>query len=131
MRAGIIRKNRASMPRALIVLATAMLVLLAGCGRTQVVGADHTLRLGETEYSLNPQRARVGAGPLTVLVHNYGRLTHNLVIFLNGQSEGSTPPIPPGQSSELVVDLAKGSYTMASTIMSDQALGAYGTLRVG
>ena len=34
----------------------------------------------------------------------------------------------PGQSAELFATLAAGKYLMASTILSDQALGAYGTL---
>jgi hypothetical protein len=106
------------------------MTLAAGCGHTQTVGAGRTLQLGLTEYHLNPQSARASAGLLTIVVHNYGRLTHNLVISLDGRAQGSTQPIPPGQSAELVVDLFKGRYTIASTIMSDQALGASGTLTV-
>jgi hypothetical protein len=41
-----------------------------------------------------------------------------------------TQPIAPGQTTELDLDLAPGTYQMASTILSDQALGAFGTLTV-
>ncbi len=78
-----------------------------------------------------PQRVHADTGPLTIEVHNYGRLTHSLVISLDGQPEASTPPIPPGQTVQLYATLAPGDYLMASTIASDQALGAYGTLIVG
>jgi hypothetical protein len=77
-----------------------------------------------------PQNVHAGPGPLTIFVHNYGRLTHNLVISLDGQTEVSTKPIPPGQTAELDAILTPGKYLMASTILSDQALGAYGTLKV-
>jgi plastocyanin len=103
---------------------------LTGCGHTEEVGADHTLSVALTEYRLNPQSARVAAGPLTVVVRNFGRLTHNLVISLNGQLAASTRPLAPGESAAITVTLAAGSYRMASTIQSDQALGAYGTLTV-
>ena len=92
------------------------------------VGADRTLSVALTEYHLNPQSARVGAGTLTILVRNYGRLTHNLVISMNGQPTASTRPPGPGQSTTITVSLTAGSYQMASTILSDQALGEYGTL---
>jgi plastocyanin len=83
-----------------------------------------------TEYHVSPQSVRAPAGTLTIFVHNYGRLSHNLVISSNGQPDDATQPIPPGETSELVATLAPGKYLMSSTIQSDQALGAYGTLIV-
>jgi hypothetical protein len=115
---------------ALAVVSLALASLAGGCGHTQRVGSDRTLSVGLTEYHLNPQSVRVSAGPLTVLAHNYGRLTHNLVITLKGQSVGATKPIGPGQSAVLTLALAPGTYLMASTILSDQSLGEYGTLKV-
>lgn len=83
-----------------------------------------------TEYRLNPQSIDASGGVLAIVVHNYGRLTHDLVVSLNGQNIAGTKPIPPGQTAELDLDLAPGTYQMASTILSDQDLGAYGTLKV-
>jgi plastocyanin len=103
---------------------------LSGCGQTQQVGVDRTLSVALTEYHLNPQSVRVRAGTLTVVVRNYGRLTHDLVISSNGQTAASTRPLAPGQSAAITVNLTAGSYQMASTILSDQALGQYGTLAV-
>jgi hypothetical protein len=103
---------------------------LSGCSHAHVIGADRTLRVALTEYRLRPQDVRVSAGPLTIFVHNYGRLTHDLALRIDGVSAGSTGPLLPGQSTELAVYLAPGHYGMASTILSDQALGQYGTLTV-
>lgn len=102
----------------------------AGCSHTRQVGANRTLELALTEYRLNPDDVSTSDGLLAIVVHNYGRLTHNLVVSANGQSVAGTKPIPPGQTAELDLDLAPGTYLMASTILSDEALGAYGTLTV-
>jgi hypothetical protein len=102
----------------------------SGCGHTQAVSGNRTLRMALGEYRLNPESARVSQGTLTILIHNYGRLTHNLVVSANGQVVDGTKPIPPGQSAELDLSLAAGHYSMASTIQSDQALGEFGTLTV-
>lgn len=118
-------------PRAPIALAAASLALLCGCGHTSVVGGDRTLQIALTEYRVLPQSIRAGAGPMTIFVHNYGRLTHNLVISRGGQAQVSTRPIWPGQTAEITVTLTPGKYLMASTILSDQALGTFGTLTVG
>ncbi len=114
----------------LLAVAAASSAVLAGCGHTHVVGGDRTLRLGLTEYRLVPQDVRVSAGALTIFVRNYGRLTHNLVVSLNGREQAATGPIWPGGSAELTLALSPGRYLMASTILSDQTLGEYGTLTV-
>jgi hypothetical protein len=104
--------------------------LVAGCGHAEGVGGDRALGIALSEYHLRPDSVRVSAGYLDIHVRNYGRLAHNLVISLNGQTAGSTKPILPGQSAELTLSLAPGNYSMASTMLSDEALGAYGTLKV-
>lgn len=104
--------------------------LLAGCGSRTQVANDRTFQVALTEYHVTPQSVRAPSGTLTIFVHNYGRLSHNLVISHDGQSEASTQPIPPGQSAELIATLPPGRYLMASTILSDQALGTYGTLTI-
>ncbi len=104
--------------------------LLAGCGSTTHVGANRSIVLGLTEYRITPQRVEAHSGELSINVRNLGRLTHNLSVLASGQAVDSTKPIPPGQSAWLYLDLAPGSYTMASTLFSDQDLGQYGTLIV-
>jgi hypothetical protein len=120
-----------SRPRAsTLALLTACVALIPGCSHTRSVGSDRTLRIAISEYRLNPQSARVSSGLLTIVVRNYGRLAHNLVVSQNGQTTGSIKPLFPGQSAELSLSLAPGTYSMASTVQSDQTLGAYGTLHV-
>ena len=113
------------------LLAGLLVTAVAGCGSTTRVGGDRTVRVALTEYRVTPQDVRAGAGLLTIVVHNDGRLTHNLVILSGGVTEASSKPIPPGQTEDVEAVLAPGKYLMASRIQSDQALGAYGTLDVG
>ena len=125
--------SRSAWRRALTpVLPVALVALLAfGCSRTVTVGRSRTLQIVLTEYHVAPQSVHAPAGSLSIYVHNYGRLSHDLVISRGGQPAASTQPIPPGQSTELIAYLAPGHYLLASTVLSDQALGAYGTLVVG
>ncbi len=113
-----------------VIVSLALAWATAGCSHTRAVGSNRTLRVALNEYRLNPQSAHASPGVITILVHNYGRLTHNLVVSENGRTIGSTRPLPPGESAEIDLNLTTGTYLMTSTILSDQALGAYGTLRV-
>jgi plastocyanin len=118
-------------PRAARAAAALLAVAAAaGCSHTTVVGTDGTLHLALNEYRLNPARVRASAGVITIYVRNFGRLTHDLVISRDGQAIAGSNPVPPGQNGELYVDLPPGTYSMASRIRSDQALGIYGTLVV-
>ncbi|HEX3834629.1 MAG TPA: hypothetical protein VHW04_21785 [Solirubrobacteraceae bacterium] len=113
------------------LLAALPALALAGCGHVARVGPGATLQVALNEYRVTPQDVRAGSGPLTIVVHNDGRLTHDLVITQDGRQTAATEPLAPGQTTDLVTTLAPGRYLMASTILSDQALGAYGTLNVG
>lgn len=117
-------------PRRSPFLIAAAALAVAGCGGTTHVAKDDTFQVALTEYRVSPQSVSAPAGTLTIFVHNYGRLSHDLVISQDGRSDAATEPIPPGQTSELIATLAPGKYEMASTILSDQALGIYGTLRI-
>ncbi len=103
---------------------------LAGCGHATFVPGNGTLRVALTEYRVIPRDVQTAAGVLTLVVHNYGRLTHDLVISLQGRPEISTGPIAPGRTVVLDAALIAGRYVMASSILSDQSLGAYGRLDV-
>ncbi|MEA2210114.1 MAG: hypothetical protein QOF83_62 [Solirubrobacteraceae bacterium] len=105
-------------------------IVLAACGQTTRVGPSRTFQVALTEYHVAPQSVRVPAGTVSIFVHNYGRLSHNLVISTGARPLASTQPIPPGETTELIAPLVPGTYLMASTVLSDQALGAYGTLTV-
>jgi hypothetical protein len=136
MRAEIIRNNRAPMPEtrtppiALTVAALTLACALAGCARSRDVSHERIVHVALTEYRIRPQSMRTRAGRLTLVVHNYGRRTHDLELSLDGNSAGGTKPLPPGAHEKVVVYLVPGHYRMASTILTDQALGQYGTLDV-
>jgi hypothetical protein len=108
----------------------ALCALIAACGQTHIVGPRRTLRMALTEYRLRPQRVQAQAGQLTILVHNYGHLAHDLTLSHGGHAAASTETIPPGGNAKLVATLRPGQYLMASTILYDQDLGLYGTLVV-
>jgi hypothetical protein len=116
--------------RAPLALAVAAAAMLCGCGHTQRIGHARVLQVDLTEYRITPEDIQGQAGPLTIFVHNFGRLSHDLSISRDGQPEATTQAIPPGESTELSLTLSPGTYQLASTVLSDQALGAYGTLRV-
>lgn len=104
--------------------------LVTGCSHTKVVGADRTVQIQLSEYRLTPQSIRVSGGMLTIIVHNHGLLDHNLVLFQNGQTVDAINPLSPGETSQMTLYLSPGTYSMVSTVLSDQSLGAYGTLKV-
>lgn len=114
-----------------LIAAGVVTVGAAGCGATTTVGSGATLQIAVSEYRVTPQAVRAGAGLLTIVVHNDGRLSHNLFISRGGVIEAASAPIAPGRWTELQAELAPGSYLMASAMLSDQALGAYGTLEIG
>ena len=121
---------RTSRPPRLLLATVLGSLAVTACGHTTTVGTGRTLQIALNEYRVTPQDIRAQTGLLTIYVHNYGRLTHNLVISLDGRTEAATKPIGPGQTEELDAALGPGHYVMASSILSDQALGAYGTLVV-
>jgi plastocyanin len=124
------RTPRAAELAAGTLVAVLLSVGAAGCEHVKHVGRNRTLRVALTEYRLNPQSVRVAAGTLTIAVKNSGRMTHNLVVSRGGRSIASTRALAPGQSTRLKVLVTRGTYVMTSTVLSDQALGEYGTLSV-
>jgi hypothetical protein len=112
------------------LLTASLLATITACGTTRVVGPERTVQVTLTEYRVTPQRIIAQSGPITFLVHNFGRLAHNLAVTLGGKVVAETSPIRPGSSAVLTVDLSRGSYIIASNLFDDQTLGAYGTLDV-
>jgi hypothetical protein len=113
-------------------------LLLAGCGggaTTHLTG--HTLRLTLSEYRIVPQAASVPAGPLEIVAHNAGILTHNVTLQRGGldSSERTTltgiHTLLPGKSGAVRTSpLAPGRYLLVSTVGNQAALGMAATLIV-
>ena len=104
--------------------------LLAGCGATHHVRGVGALDVAVTEWRVTPDHATARPGSLLIVVHNSGRLAHNLVLSRDGVRISATPPIMPGQSGDLEATVQKGRYELLSSLVDDQATGAYGTLNV-
>ena len=123
---------------------------LAACGHSVTV-TQRRLGVALSEYRVRPDHIVASPGPLTVTLENVGRLTHNLVISRDTATTtvrtvvsatatrtetGTTTvaarsgDIAPGATSTLTVGLTPGRYRIDSTVDSDQALGAEGTLTV-
>lgn len=113
-----------------LLLTGGALAGLAGCGHTTKVGPSGTVHIALTEYRVIPQSIESRPGRLLLLIENDGRLAHTLAVSRHGKIVDQTPPLQPGTSTYLALDLAPGSYLMTSTLFSDQALGQYGTLTV-
>ena len=114
-------------------LLAALLVggLLSGCGATHQVRSGGTLNVAVNEWRVTPGNVDAHTGTLEIVVHNSGRLAHNLVISHDGVRVAATAPIMPGASDDLFASMDKGSYLMYSSMLDDQATGVYGKLHVG
>jgi hypothetical protein len=116
---------------ALVLVAVAVADSLGGSSPVRVVGRHRVVGIVLTEYRLRPGTIRARRGLLTIIVRNRGRRTHNLVVLHDGLTIDSTSkPLWPGQRDRFTLALAPGTYTLASTILNDQALGEYGKLIV-
>lgn len=96
-----------------IVLA-AIALALAGCGSEDGSGTDgsggSTLEVSETEFALGPSSLTVDeAGEVTIRVVNDGELEHALEVEGVEEKSGT---LAAGDSAELTVELAAGSYTI-------------------
>jgi hypothetical protein len=105
--------------------------LLTGCGAAHHAPASGALDVSVNEWRVTPEHADASPGSLLIIVHNSGRLAHNLVLSHDGVHVSSTPPIMPGQSADMEATVQKGSYQLLSSLVDDEATGVYGTLNVG
>jgi hypothetical protein len=110
--------------------ALALALAAGGCAHPVRTPAGGTVQVSLAENRLNPASIRTRAGVLTLIATNVGRLTHNLVVSRNGVTQAAMKPIGPGQSGQLTVRLAPGTYLVGSTLLSDEALGLYGHVTV-
>ena len=116
-------------------LALAALVLaLAGCGSEDTSDTDTSggasLEVSETEFALAPSSLTVDqAGEVTIRVVNDGEFEHALELEGEGVEE-ETGTLAAGESAELTVDLAAGSYTMYCPIGNHRGQGMVGTVVV-
>jgi uncharacterized cupredoxin-like copper-binding protein len=115
---------------------------LSGCGGsgTFAKAPDRTIRITVDEYRLRPQNVEIPAGrPVRLVVHNAGRLTHNVAVETWDPPAGVQPhrygrseTAQPGQTvhEQRPFRLRPGRYRLACLIANHDALGEWGELRV-
>lgn len=93
-------------------------------------GGGETVRIGETEFALDPSQVTVSPGEVTFEVTNDGATVHDLEVEGQGVEE-KTEIIQPGQSASLRVDLSKpGRYEMYCTVDGHRESGMEGEVTV-
>jgi uncharacterized cupredoxin-like copper-binding protein len=114
-------------------------IAFAGCGEGERTRTTHPiLRISLDEYRIVPQNISARPGRIKVVVHNVGRLTHNLAIQTPPKKVGDKPEdvpggrvrsMQPGEVAEPIkVMLAPGTYRLVCTIANHDDLGQYGEL---
>lgn len=121
-----------SLPTSARAAAVAAAVLAGGgCGEPDPVAVDPTpLRLTLSEYRIAPQAVRVPAGRVELLVRNGGTTVHRLQLRSEDRSRtlASSPPLRPGETARLVLDLPPGTYVDTCTVERHDTLGEHGTI---
>ena len=136
---------RKRLPAFLLMLA-ALSLIAAGCGDDEETttsdtavttteatgptgaagGGGGTTEVSMTEYAFDPSRIEVSEGD-SIEVVNDGQVPHNLTV---DEEDLATPDLDGGDSDELTVDLAPGSYGFICSISDHAAQGMVGTLTV-
>lgn len=117
--------------RALAAAVVTALATCTGCGEPDPVAVDATpLRLTLSEYRIAPQAVRVPAGRVEILVRNGGTSVHRLEIRSEDRTRtlAATPPLRPGETTRLVVDLSPGTYVDTCAVERHDTLGEHGTI---
>ena len=110
------------------VLGALLLGLAAGgCGHPVSVAAGGTVRVALAEYRLNPSsdpRPRRLADDRGDQRRAADAQPRRLARWRDRRRRSGR--IGPGQTGQLTVTLAPGTYLVGSTLLSDEALGLYG-----
>lgn len=111
----------------------AVLLACAGCGEPDPVASGASpLRLTLSEYRVAPQAVRVPAGRVELVVRNAGTTVHRLQLRSADRARtlATGPPLRPGETARLVVDLPPGTYRAACAVERHDTLGEHGTIVV-
>ncbi|WP_028058998.1 cupredoxin domain-containing protein [Candidatus Solirubrobacter pratensis] len=113
-------------------LALTALLAAAGCGGSATTREPASFKVTLDDYLIRPQKLRVPKGePLTVTVHNIGRLGHTFRIRSATHNVMNLTTIPPNGTKSRTFKLAAGTYTMYCALSNHEELGMSGTLVVG
>jgi hypothetical protein len=116
----------------LLCVVLALPCFASGYGRAAEKPILSTLKVSLSEWKVQMSPARVPPGPVTIQVSNAGSIPH--AFELEGRGiEKSTPPIPPGASATLKLELRAGRYEAYCPVGkgSHKMLGMMSHLSVG
>ena len=118
-----------------LVLLVAVLLAVAACGSEEDEGGDggaaETIEVSETEFRLEPATVTLDEpGTYTFRAVNDGSVDHALEVEGGGVEE-ETDTIAPGDSAELTVELAAGTYELYCPIGNHREQGMEGSVEVG
>jgi uncharacterized cupredoxin-like copper-binding protein len=100
-------------------------------GSAATGGGGQTVKIGETEYKLDPSDPTVKAGTVSFDVSNDGKVTHSLEVEGPNGEEQLPTDLAPGDSGKLSVDLSKpGTYEMYCPIDDHKGMGMTGEITV-
>lgn len=94
-------------------------------------GQGQEIVVTESEYALTLPEGDVPAGPAVFRVENDGSSLHDLAISGPGLDTEVSDRVRPGETTQLSVELAPGTYTLWCTVANHRALGMETELVVG
>lgn len=124
-------RGRLGVSRLLLTLVVLSSVAVAGCGSAAAPRPDSSarksIRVALTEFRLEPPRATVAAGELSVQVTNRGNSVHALAIE-TPDGKQATGSIDPGRAATLEAELRPGSYVWYCPVGDHRSRGMEGTI---
>jgi uncharacterized cupredoxin-like copper-binding protein len=94
--------------------------------------AKQVLDVKESEWKIQlASTSGLTAGQYTFHVTNVGKIPHDFVVVGPQVANVKTPTIPPGKSTDLIVPLATGKYTLYCSVPGHRQLGMQAQLSVG
>lgn len=109
----------------------AAVVAVSGCGEPDPVAVDgDKLRLTLSEFRVEPQAVALRAGRVHLVVRNAGTTVHRLRVASADRRRtlATTPPLRPGQTARLTVDLPPGAYVTTCRMDRHHTLGEHGEI---
>lgn len=90
------------------------------------------LRVTLSEFRVAPQAVAMSAGRVRIVARNGGTMVHRLQLRSGDRSRtiATTPPLRPGETARLTVELPPGAYVMTCPLDRHHTLGEHGTLEV-
>lgn len=119
-------------PFAALFVVAALLLCGCGSGRSADVADSRPVAVSMSEFRLDPQQLRIGAGRRSFEIRNDGTVVHR---FELRSADGSrrlarSRPLKPGERTTVTVSLRPGDYLMRCGQERHNTLGEWGTVTV-